>query len=79
MIMATGTFSDVMNAYPGMNALAILHDVLGDMFVAATNSYPLWYNIGTMLPAATFAYSALLNTPIGYGVVAGHEANGGGP
>lgn len=75
----SSTFSNVMDAYPGMNALATLHDVLADTFVASTNSFPLWYNIGTMLPAAAFTYSALLNTSIGYGIVASHEANGGGP
>ncbi|MGH7240459.1 MAG: hypothetical protein ACREHG_10425 [Candidatus Saccharimonadales bacterium] len=54
-----------------MNAVSALHDVWGAMFERMfNNSYPAWFKYGTMLPAAGLSYAGLMNTPIGYGIMA---------
>ena len=76
------TFSNAMDAYPGMNALATLHDVWADeltdgLFSSSPALYYATFDVPTMLPAAALTYSALANTSIGYGIISSKEANGG--
>lgn len=77
-------FSDTMDAYPGMNALATLHDVWADDFtINVFSSDPSLYywtlDVPTMPLAAAVTYGGLINTSIGYGIMAGREESGGGP
>lgn len=67
-----GPISNVLNAYPPTNAWSSLHDVWGAEYQAANNSsYPVWFNALTVAPAMAVTYTALINTPIGAGIVAG--------
>lgn len=50
--------------------MSALHDLWGALYESAYGSYPVWFNLGTMVPAATVSYLGLINTSVGYGVVA---------
>ncbi|MGH7238893.1 MAG: hypothetical protein ACREHG_02385, partial [Candidatus Saccharimonadales bacterium] len=76
-----GALSKALDMYPGMNALATLHDVWGDLIERSFGSFPSWASYGSMLPAAAVTYTALVNTPIGAAIVASDvdHNNYGGP
>lgn len=71
-----GTLSNALNAVPGMNAIATLHDVMMDSVSAS------WFdvlNVPFMPVAATATLTGLMNTTVGYSIIASKETNGGGP
>ena len=55
----SGPLSRVLNFIPGMNATAQFHD---SIFLPRPDSFNIFSNITTMLPAASISYGALLDT-----------------
>ncbi|MGH8428472.1 MAG: hypothetical protein ACRES7_10925 [Gammaproteobacteria bacterium] len=68
-----GPISRAMMYLGGQNAVGTFHDWLGDVMQINGMSQSVYYafmSIPTMLPAAAFTYAGLINTPIGYGLIA---------
>ncbi|HEX7964300.1 MAG TPA: SpvB/TcaC N-terminal domain-containing protein [Gammaproteobacteria bacterium] len=80
-----GTFSQIADSYPGMNAVATLHDAWGDLYQAANGgAYPMWFRLLTMPVAAAVTYGSMVTTNgIGAGIAGDQEwrrnSGDGGP
>lgn len=74
---------EALDSYPGMNALATLHDVWAasaTQFLGGSSTlYYLTLDVPSMLPAAAISYGALLSTPLGAAMAASNVGTQGHP
>ena len=78
-----GPISNALNDVPGLNSVATLHDVWADglvnNIVGSNAMYYATFAIPTVPVAMALTYGALVNSTVGYAIMASSKSSGGGP